>query len=227
MPAVSVITLCYKYERYLEECLKSVAAQTYRDYEHIVLNVDDDPQVDELCGKYWRTFVFEARRTVRSDMLAGVGLSTGRNELVFLACGDYIVNLDADDRVKPTFLEKMIAQAAPETLVCCGLQEFEQGSNAGWPSLPIGYEELKQANRLFNCTLFPKKAFVEVGGYDTALDNFGYEDWELWLSLTRNGCSVKIVPELLFEYRVHKDSLMFTTQAQNEARMKYIQEKHR
>ena len=66
-------------------------------------------------------------------------------------------------------------------------------------------------NRLFNCTLFPRQDFLDVGCYDEALDHIGYEDWNLWTKLLKAGCRVRVVPELLFFYRDHPESLLHKT----------------
>ena len=69
-----------------------------------------------------------------------------------------------------------------------------------------------------------------MGGYDENLDVWGYEDWELWIRLLKNGCRVRIVPELLFNYRVVPGTsggkTMANIQQYDAERLAYIRSKH-
>lgn len=202
MSLVSVITLCsYGYGRYLRENLESVQAQTFRDFEQIVVlagNRDDESAVAyEFQTNYPNVKILE---------ILDLNISYSRNLAIAASSAPYICNIDADDKIAPTFLEKTLAIAAPKTLVCSGMYHGFAGEHGkGTPNPYFSLQDIQRGNQLFCCTVFPRQDFEEVGGYDVSLQN--YEDWELWHRMLKHGCAVKIVPECLFYYRVYPCSL--------------------
>lgn len=221
MPLISIITVSHNYGHYLAECLESVRAQEFRDFEHIVV---DAASTDNTCAL--------ARLWSQTKLLQfpAFGLCAPKDFAISHAQGEYIVNLDADDKIHPQFLRKLAARAKPKTIVCPGLQEFEGGSNSGWPGGSLTLSDFLRGNRIFCCSMFPKADFFEVGGYDPMLDVWGYEDWELWIRLLKNGCHVEIVPEPLFYYRVapglHYNRNSVEKMKYDAERVAYIRTKH-
>ena len=110
-PSVSVVVGVYNKERYVGECLRSVLAQTYGDFELIVV---DDCSTDRSVAEI---------QAIRDARVRFIPLSVNsrrpavpRNRGVELAQGKYIAFLDADDRWLPGKLEKQVAfmEAHPE-----------------------------------------------------------------------------------------------------------------
>ena len=203
MPRVTVITVCHNYGRFLGGCLESVQAQTFHEFEHIVVN----------CGSTDNTSDVIARYPVRALSMPVFGRCTSRNFAVAHASTDYVMNLDADDKIAPSYLAEVMALAAPHTLVSTGLKHWTTSGLHGseFPPADLKPADMCKRNRLFNCTLFPRQDFLDVGCYDEALDHIGYEDWNLWTKLLKAGCQVRVVPELLFFYRDHPESLLHKT----------------
>lgn len=201
MPKVSIVTLCYNYGRYLDQCVASVMQQTFRDFEQIIVDPASTDNTPDIVASWGRR---EWLRYLRLPM--DPGICSSKNAVIPYLDSEYLVFLDADDKVHPQFLEKMVAVAGPKTLVCPGLQEFENGSNAGWPTWGFSREDFIQNNRIFCCSMMPTLVFKSIGGYNSVLDRIGCEDWNLWIDLVTVGCSVKVVPEILFYYRVHTGS---------------------
>src|SRR5579862_7046804 len=101
-PRVSVIVPCYNLGEYLDEAVESVLAQTYQDFE--ILIVDDGSTNDKtrtILSNYARPRTTVYRTPNR-------GLAAARNFLVARARGEYLCALDADDKLHPTFLEKTV-----------------------------------------------------------------------------------------------------------------------
>src|ERR1017187_569092 len=118
MPRVSVITLCHNDEQYLPECIDSVQAQTYRDFEHIIVDV---ASVSPVRSRTYRLAV-------------DPGIASSRNHGVAASSGEFIMQLDADDRLHPEAMEKMVALAGAGIIVCPGLKEF--GGSRGITGAP-------------------------------------------------------------------------------------------
>lgn len=100
MPKFSIIIPVYNVENYIEECLDSVANQTYKDYEVIIVNDGTKDNSMERAKQYPFTIINQKNQ----------GLSVARNEGVKIAKGDYILFLDSDDYLQKDTL-KQISQA--------------------------------------------------------------------------------------------------------------------
>ena len=100
MPKVSIIIPCYNVEKYLENCLNSVLAQTFSDWEAICINDGSPDNCGKILDKYAK---LDSRFKVIHQ--SNQGLSQARNNGKNLANGDYIYFLDSDDTLHPQLLE--------------------------------------------------------------------------------------------------------------------------
>jgi glycosyltransferase involved in cell wall biosynthesis len=187
-----------------------VQAQTYRDFEHIIVDV---ASVSPVRSRTYRLAV-------------DPGIASSRNHGVAASSGEFIMQLDADDRLHPEAMEKMVALAGAGIIVCPGLKEF--GGSRGITGAPdeavLTLPTFLDHNPIYCCSMYSRKDFKAVGGYDPFLDFVGCEDYEFWTALVKMGCCVKVVPEFLFYYRVHFGSL--TERSANDTACKYIRKKH-
>lgn len=99
MPLISVIIPVYKVEKYLPECLDSVAAQSFQDFELILVD-DGSP---DICGQMCEDYAKSHPNTVVLHQ-KNAGLSAARNNGVKIARGQYISFIDSDDFVSPDYL---------------------------------------------------------------------------------------------------------------------------
>ena len=103
---VSIIVPVYKVEPYLERCVKSILAQSYTDWELILVDDGSPDHCPEMCD----TYATEDKR-IKVIHKANAGLGMARNTGLDAATGDYIFFFDSDDYVAPTIAEKCIASA--------------------------------------------------------------------------------------------------------------------
>ena len=112
----TVIIPVYKVEEYLERCVDSVLAQTYKDFEVILVDDGSPDRCPQICDAYK-----EKDARVRVIHKANGGLVSARNAGIQAAKGDYITYVDSDDWVKPTMLEfiadKMAQSPVPLDMV--------------------------------------------------------------------------------------------------------------
>ena len=109
MPEVSVVVPIYNVAAYLPKCIDSVLAQTFRDYELILVNdgsTDDSPAIAEAYA--------QKDSRIRVVHKQNGGLSDARNEGMKYASGTYISFVDSDDFIEPVMLEKCV-QALHDT----------------------------------------------------------------------------------------------------------------
>ena len=99
---VSVIVPAYNVEDYLPRCLDSLLAQTFRDFELILVDDGSSDATGAICDRYGET---DAR--VRVLHQANAGVSAARNRALEIASGTFITFVDADDTTDPTYLERL------------------------------------------------------------------------------------------------------------------------
>ncbi len=108
---VSIIIPIYNVEKYLNECLESVCAQTYREIEIILVNDGSTDNSISICEKFQK---IDNRITIINKKNAG--LSAARNSGLEIAKGEYIYFLDSDDYISPDAIELLVKTAINQRL---------------------------------------------------------------------------------------------------------------
>jgi len=208
MKAVSVVIPCFDAGQYLDEAVQSALEQTWADLEVIIV---DDGSTDANTLRLLETANWPRTRIFHQS---NAGPSAARNRAIGEAHGEYILPLDADDTIEPTYVEKAIAvlDSHPEVgCVYCKAMKF--GAESGpWDLPPYRLEELAIDNVIFVTALFRKADWRTIGGFDERLRH-GVEDYDFWVKMVASGKSVVQLDEFLFNYRVQEKSR--TTRFQN------------
>ena len=214
VPEVSVIMSCYNLGKYIEHALTSVYASTLQGFEVIIVDdgSDDESTREKLAG------INDPR--VRVILSENKGVSCARNKALELARGEYILPLDPDDKIAPTYLEKACAMLDAErdiAIVAPWYRAF------GYRRFLLRTKEVGDITKLMMNNYLPisslvrRSALQEVGGY--AEDMRGYEDWELWIRLLGRGYKMKVLPEVMFFYRTRRDSKVNTYSNRSRPRL--------
>ncbi len=198
MKKVSVIIPCYNHSQFIEEAISSVANQTYKNIEIVCI---DDGSTDNSIEIVQN--ILTNTSNIKLIKQENQGVIKARNAAISISNGDYILPLDADDKIAPTYIEKAvdILDKNPQIgIVYCNAQYF--GNKTGKWQLPdFDKNEIIFANQIFSCALFRKLDFDNAGKYKEYM-NKGLEDWDLWLTFIENGLSAYKIEETLFFYRV-------------------------
>ena len=185
----SVIIPLYNKAPYVKKALETVCAQTYRDYEIIVIN-DGSTDNSAILAEEYLNRVEGISYKILSQQNAGV--SAARNNGVAQSHGDYIAFLDADDWWEPTYLEKMaqLIEDYPEAgLYASNYIYYKPGKThvavnnieTGYFNYPKVYYEIKAMPVWTGAALIPKKIFVEYAGFREQL--WMAEDFDLWIRI--------------------------------------------
>src|SRR3569833_1067539 len=119
---VSVITPAYKAERWIVACVKSVLAQTWQDWEHVIIS-DDGTDYGAFLAK---AGVHDRRLKFLSSGTVGGGASRARNVALDAITTEYAAILDADDRFKPGKLAHAVDALQHHAFVSVALDEFDE-----------------------------------------------------------------------------------------------------
>jgi glycosyltransferase involved in cell wall biosynthesis len=202
MPRVTVVIPCYNQGDYLDEAVNSVQAQSFQDFEIIIVN---DGSTDVATNRLLLDFQRPRTRVIST---VNQGLAMARNTGIDAARGEYILPLDADDRIGPEYLALAVAvlDSRPEVgIVYCRAEKF--GAETGpWHAAPFSRRRMLLGNLIFCSALFRRADWRQVGGYDPGM-TAGWEDWDFWLSLLELGRQVHRVPVVQFFYRVKAESM--------------------
>jgi len=229
MPRVSVIISTYNTASYVAEAVESVLAQTYKDYEIIVV---DDGSTDNT-----REVLMPYMDRIRYVWQKNQERSAARNHGIRLAQGELIAFLDADDVWLPDKLERQVAALDGHdqaVLVCGPAQNIDAEGRpiSFWGSAYLGGEpggevevrhhgqEMLFGSPILPCTVVVRReALDRAGPFDTRL-SLG-EDWEMWLRLARLGPFVHL-PWVLSQYRAYASERELRKRASNYMVAQYI-----
>ena len=202
MSKVSIVVPCFNQETFILDALKSVLAQTYKDWECIIV---DDGSTDDSAVIIQNFIQNQTKFTCIKKVNGGV--SSARNLGFAQATGDYFLPLDGDDKLHPKFLQEVMTCFSnyPQTdLVHCGTRLFG-AKNKLWRLPSYTYEKLLWKNMIVNSSVFRKEAFSGTTGYSEEMVH-GFEDWEFYIRLLNPNSQVRFIDSSLFFYRVKNTS---------------------
>ena len=209
---VSIIIPCYNYGEYVSEAIESALAQTYREIEIILVDDgSDDFETIEILKRWGE------HPNIKLIHTEHVGLPSARNAGINEASGEYIMPLDADNRYAPTYVEKAV-KIAEDNLnagIVYGDAELFGEQSGPWALPEFSIEQMLMNNVIDAAALFRKSDWEQVGGYSEQM-KYGMEDYDLWLSILELGREIVKIPETLFYYRVHSDSMVHQLQNNSE-----------
>jgi len=200
-PIVSVIMPCFNQGQFIEEAVESVIAQTFTPVEIIIINDGStDIETVRLLNHYQKP-------NVSVIHTANQGPSAARNVGIHQAKGQYILPVDADDRIAPTYLEKAvpILESQPEVGIVYAQAELFGAKTGSFDLPPYQFPDILLGNMIFNSSLYRKADWEKAGGYNENMV-LGWEDYDFWLSILELGKEVFCIPEVLFLIRVVENS---------------------
>lgn len=208
-PLVSMVIPSYNHARYVQQCINSVINQDYRNIELIII---DDGSTDgsvrcienlvRACTQRFVRFEFRSR--------PNKGLSATVNEGLNWARGKYFAGFASDDVMFQGKTSTLLSHIEGEPRVAGVFGGCELIDSSGAlirtlrPSLVYhDFDDLLLRRRqviVAPSQLLRVDALIEVGGYPS---NLYIEDWYMWLKLTERGYRLKIIPDVLVQYRQH------------------------
>lgn len=209
-PAVTVAIPVYT-ARYIAQAIDSVLAQTFQDFEIVVVN-DGSPETDAL-EKVLAPYQTRIRY-IRQDH---GGVSAARNTAIQAARAPLILNFDHDDLAEPELLGTQVAMmrehpgldASYVNLVyfgggrldgTCWMDHYPSAGEVSLHSVLAGRTCPANPGAIIR-----RAVFSRVGLYDTALD--AWEDFDMWLRILGAGGKIAYLREPLVRYRIHEENL--------------------
>lgn len=217
--AVSVAVSLHNYERFIAECLDSVAAQKLDRLDLIVVDDASDRDASaERCRSWMERHACRFERTLLLRHRGNRGLAEARNTAFAAARTDFVFVLDADNAIYPRALQRLL-EAARDASADAAYSQLEfHGDQIGLsPSDVWSRERLRRGPYIDAMALISRSVWREVGGYSHI--EGGWEDFDFWCKLAEHGTSALFVPEVLCRYRVHATSMLRTDTAAAQAQI--------
>jgi glycosyltransferase involved in cell wall biosynthesis len=223
--AVSVVVPCYGRGVLLRECLESLLAQGFQDWEAIV--VDDgtpSPEVEEVVSELADPRIRYVRHTENR------GLSAARNTGYRLANAELILPLDSDDALHPTFLDKTVSACLEDPITDCVYTDFQLFGDAQ----TVRHNRIRTLEEMLQVQWIPgpgtlqrKHIWENVGGYcEPPL--MGEEcEWDFWIGACELGLKPVHIPEALYLYRRHAGAMSAGSLMRESEQREAIYRRHR
>ena len=206
-PLVSVIMPSYNSEKYISETLKSVRAQSFPDWELLIL---DDASTDDTV-KLARSYEAIDSRIRLYKNSRNMGVANSRNRGISLAKGEWIAFLDSDDIWHEDKLEIQLKRASQTgaKIIYTSYAMFGEGMSDSVPyyvPAEIDYEGMLRENVMGCSTVLACRDLLRENPFST---NIYHEDYALWLRLLRIGTVAVGCTQVLVDWRVSQTGRSF------------------
>lgn len=198
-------------------------AQTVKSLEIIVVNDGStEPATLEILHEVpdSQVQVLHKKRNGKTSAARNYGIQHAR--------GSIIASLDADNHFHPSFFEKALKvfTARKQTgIVTSYVQLFGEKRSVKRPLEGNGLNFLFSGQTCPGSSVFRRECWEETGGFDETMVQ-GYEDWEFYISVTRKGWHVHVIPETLLFSRQTKQSVQHSRSLPRTELIDYIVNKH-
>lgn len=224
-PHVAVVIPCHNHGAFVKDAVNSALAQHDADVNVVIV---DDGSNDGKTPKACDRLASDRVRVIHQD---NRGLPAARNRGLHESTSDYVVFLDADDWIEPTFITRLhavLVAAADDNVSHAYCQERLVELGTGIWRVPEWDPMLLMITNIHPVTALVRRRCVEaVNGFNESMTG-GYEDWDLWLKFVERGWRGVRVAEPLFVWRRHSHTTMVMQVIHNhEALYRAIIDNHR
>lgn len=213
------------------QAVDSILAQTYKDFEFIIIL--DNPD-NEVLENEIKRYALNDSRIVFVKNETNLGLVGSLNKGVALAKGKFIARMDADDISMPNRLETELAELESDEAVSVVSTDKtvidENGAVAEENSLRFKSNAIVPELMKYSClinhssVMFRRDVVLKYGGYR---DVPAAEDYDLWLRLLLDGEKIKVIFEKLICYRVRRDGISQKNIYAQKLSMAFLQKNYR
>ena len=218
---VSIVIPCFNHGEFLPEAVASVTKIGRDDIELIVV---DDGSTDEGTVREVDKLVAQGIKVIRQGNNGPAG---ARNAAIRASQGEYILPLDADDRLRSGWIDRGIAilDSDPQVGVVYGDAQCFGTRSDHWRVGLFDAGKLLNWNFIHASALYRRSVWEQNSGYDLTILR-GLEDWDFWLGAMEHGWRFAYMPEVFFDYRRAEQSLITTTAGNEDQVAEFVAKKH-
>jgi glycosyltransferase involved in cell wall biosynthesis len=222
IPLFSFVIPCYNHGDFVEETIESIMQVKQKElYEIIVV---DDGSTDEACKLVLEKIERKGALLIKQKNL---GLGAARNNGIRRSKGKYILPVDADNKIRPTYFYSAIEmfETDPEIGVVYGdVWFFGEQEYRRTMELHSKSHQFIQ-NKIDACAAFRREVWEQIGGYQEQM--IGYQDWEFWAAVdSLNYWKFYHIKDIAFDYRKLAGSMVSHTKLFTDELLDYISSRH-
>ena len=226
MPDLTLAICMYNAEKYIKETLECIIAQTMQDFHLLIIN---DCSTDKSVAAVEAFFALHPRQFEIVTLEQNCGLCVGRRFAEEHATTKYIMFVDADDCIKPNYIEKLYGTIkADNGLIAVGCyaeymdssgKKINGGIFIGETTKEDFYRKAQKEKLIFMLTsaVYDREVALSVGGHNITGFPEGKpryqdlcEDLDLWTRMSdlyKEGKAIIVIPETLYRYRKHDSAI--------------------
>ena len=200
---ITVYITNYNYGRYIDNCIKSILKQTYKNIELIIIDDGSSDNSKENLKKY------EKIKKIKIIYQKNKGLNITNNIAIKVSTGRYIIRVDADDWLREDAISSLYKEISKDKKIAIVFSNYYEVNTNGEIQNEYkryNFDKVKILDKPAHgaCSLIDKKKLLTVGGYNENLNcQDGYDIWFKFISKYK----IKHVNKSLFFYRQHSESL--------------------
>ena len=220
MAKISIIVPVYNTAKYLERCVDSIVAQTYTDWELLLIDDGSTANSGTICDSY-----AASDPRIQAFHKPNGGLTSARNHGLERATGEWITPIDSDDWVEPEMLAKMLAKAeeSDADVVICDLRFVWHEQSSVYTSIDWGDDKTESLNRYIAsgwtclCSSIAKRSLYTDHNLHSPREITYCEDFHLMVRLCHFAKRVVHIAEPFYNYRQQQASIMHNLNPKTEA----------
>jgi len=198
--SIAVVVPCYNYGRYLSECLNSILAQSVMPGRVIVIDDASNDSTFEIAQDYAAAY---ASLEVRRNPIR-MGLSSVRNMGAEMTHSEFLCFIDADDTIPENYLDECLKALCDSRAGYAYPSAHYTGSEHGF-AIAQAFDRplLYRRNFVLSSALIRRGTIDTIGGWSTALERLGVEDWQFWFKALHAGIDGVPAASTWLNYRRH------------------------
>lgn len=208
---VSIILPTYNGEKYIKSSIQSILEQSYPDWELIVIDDCSTDSTNTIVQKFVnrdkRIKLYRNSENLRLPASLNIGFKKSQ--------GDYLTWTSDDNLYKPYAIERLLKALQKSNQIGLVFSRMEyidaNGKSKGLSDLPGNTKELHYHNIIGASFMYTREVYEKIGDYDTG--KFLMEDYDYWLRIFKV-YPIKYLPDILYQYRQHENSLTETRNRQ-------------
>lgn len=227
LPLVSVIIPCFNHGAFIDEALNSIDTKKIKYPVEII--IVDDGSTDAATKEK----LLQLQQQGYNILLqTNGGPAKARNTAVNASSGKYILALDADNKIKPDYINEaveLLEKNEYDIFYCAPVFFDEAGETSDkFKTTAFDINHLLFENYIDACAVYRRTVWQAANGYDGAMPYYGHEDWEFWLHAYKNGFRFHFSNQQLFYYRVSVNfvSSQFNNRQKVKDNQLYVMRKH-
>ena len=219
---ISVIIPCFTMAN---SCRRQYSVLRVAKRDDLELIVVDDGSTDRRTREEVDAVCAQGIRTIRQE---NRGVAAARNAAILVSQGEYIFPLDADDHLRPGWIDQgiRVLDSHPQVGVVYGDEEFFGTKTGRSRTGPFESDRLLYFNYIPVSALYRRSVWEQNGGYDGTMPVQGFEDWDFWLGAFEHGWRFAYLPEIFIDYRRANESMLTHALGFNGQTEEFIAKKH-